>query len=342
MENTNQQNTFYVYTDQNNNDYAPESLAYIYRIENKGRTVMINNEKYIQVNKEDVNEIVNKSGNTRIPQYKKCELATDREFRSPTIKQTHQSNFFVYKDQNNNLYIIEPLTIRIANKGPAVMINNEKYIQVTADDIKDIVEKSNYDRVPVYKNCILQEEKENTPINNPKYFTYYETVGNNKLYVNKEIFDLCESNGINLNDKKRIVIGDSKYYEIDKNELDSFMKKTGYTGQKQSAVLKDHRTLKINICRIQDKYYIPAGIYYKYNLETNKDNIYVNGVLYVNVTEEDIANTMKSYEEDGINTELKELSVNPIKKKEDNQVKKELDDMLNNQTSPLLPESIVK
>ena len=106
MENENQQSTFYVYKDQNNNVYAPESLAYIYKIENKGQTVIINNEKYIQVNKEDIDEIVNKSSNTRTPQYKNCELVTDKEYRTSTITPTHQSTFFVYTDQNNNLYII--------------------------------------------------------------------------------------------------------------------------------------------------------------------------------------------------------------------------------------------
>ena len=59
---------FDIYKDQKNNLYMPESLAYVHKISNKGQVVIINNERYIEVNKEDVEQVTKESNNFKVPQ----------------------------------------------------------------------------------------------------------------------------------------------------------------------------------------------------------------------------------------------------------------------------------
>ena len=244
---TTYQTSFIVYTDQNNDTYVNESIAYANKITNKGRTIIIHNTKYIKVNKEDIDEIVRRSNNDTLPNYKKCKL-TGKKIKDPTIKSTHQSTFIVYTDQNNKKYIIEPFakTYKISNKGKTIFINNKKYIEINDDDIKDIMKKSEYSKIPEYKRCRLKE-KEEKQISIPKYFTYFEIVDSKKLYINDEILKLCKVNNINLNETNKIIINKELYYEIEKDELDKLMKQTGYIGQKQSAIISQPKAMENDV-----------------------------------------------------------------------------------------------
>ena len=295
---TTHQTTFNVYTDQNNNMYILEPLAFANKITNKGKMVMIKNEKYMQVNKEDIEEIMRKTNNDRLPIYKKCNLV-DKTIDNPLIKPIHQASFFVYKDQHDNLYVAKAFAHQYGiNEGKEIKINNTIYIQINENDIKDIIEKSNYSRIPEYKRCNLKESKDNNIINH-NYFTYYEDLDNNTIYISKDINDLCKINGIKTSDKTK-TIKNNEYYSISKDDLNTFMKKTGYIGQKQKAVLKDKQVMTINIYKIGDDAYIPVGLYSKYNSIENKETTTLDGVKYVKVTEDEVIETKNTYKNDGI------------------------------------------
>lgn len=159
--------------------------------------------------------------------------------------------FDIYKDQKNNLYMPESLAYvhKISNKGQVVIINNERYIEVNDNDIKDIMEKSKYERIPNHKRCKLKE-KEEKQISTPKYFTYYEIVDSKKLYINDEILKLCKDNNISIDATNIISINKAPHYEISKENLDKLMKITEYTGQKQSAVISPVKTKEEEIKKV--------------------------------------------------------------------------------------------
>ena len=241
---------FDIYKDQKNNLYMPESLAYVHKISNKGQVVIINNERYIEVNKEDIEQVTKESNNFKVPQYKECNLV-DKQLDNPLIKSTYQTSFIVYTDQNDKKYVLETLTkiYKITNKGKTILINNERYIEVNDNDIKDIMEKSKYERIPNHKRCKLKE-KEEKQISTPKYFTYYEIVDSKKLYINDEILKLCKNNNISIDATNIISINKAPHYEISKENLDKLMKITEYTGQKQSAVISPVKTKEEEIKKV--------------------------------------------------------------------------------------------
>ena len=304
------QSDFIVYTDQNNNTYIAESLAFISKIPNNGKMVMINNTKYMQVTKEEIDEVIKKSNYDKIPKYKNCKLI-DKQVDNPLIKPIHQVTFHVYVDQNANRYVHELFAkqYQIANRGQAIIVNNTRHIQVNDEDIKNIIERSKYLRIPEYYSCQVSDKKDQ--VTNPKYFTYYETVDDNRLYVSKEIAELCREKNIIVSKIPKLIQG-KEYYDIAKENLKKFMNETKYVGQKQSIVLKNEPIMKINLCRIDDKMYIPKGLFEKHGDITGRKLIRVDGVEYVQVTGEDIMNTRIAYTKDGINTKLTELKVQKI------------------------------
>ena len=296
------QATFYVYVSKNGNKFILEQLANLYNLTCKGIRTTFGSENYVQVNPEDIDYIVKSSKNSRKPLYK--------SLLDIKVNKVTQNNYALYSDQNNNLYISTAIASKynITNKGKEILIKNEKYIQVNSEDINYITQSSNNTMIPLYKKCHLHEKKQN--IVNHKYFIFYEDVENNKVFVNRDIYDLCKANGIDISGHPRI-IENHNGYEISKEQLDEFMKKTGYIGKKQFIVFKNPPTMKINICEINGEVYIPAGLFLKHDTQNNRKILTVSGVKYISVNPADIRNMRHAYLKEGIQTELRAIKIDP-------------------------------
>ena len=292
--------SFVVYTDQNNNKYIIESLANENNITNKGKAISIKNQKYIQVDNNDINNIIVKSNNTKTPINKKCTVVNKKE-NTTTYDPTRQTTFNIYTDQYNNQYIPEALAyVFKINSKNMVMIEGEKYSRVTADNIKEILNKSNNTRVPINKKCKLVDKKYNDPFIKPihqsKFFVYPI---DDKLYIPGAFAYAYKIH----NKGSEKVIGNEIYIQVDKDDIKTIVEKSNYSRIPEYKVYKQNE--KTNTSK-QFTYYeiidnkklcVSSEILElckKNNIAINeKRRIFINDMPYYEISQESLDEVMK-------------------------------------------------
>ena len=240
-----------------------------------------------------------------------------------TEQEQIQAQKFIVYYTDENIFFINAYLIRrfgIEPKGPSITVDDTPYIQVYRDDIDYIVSESKGTLIPEYKHYETKKDKKpvdydyaNDGITKNNYYTYYEDIENNKLYVTEDIKETLKELNINLDESSKEIEG-KPCYPINKDLLDA-LKQKGYIGQKQS-LLKKHEEKEIGVCELNGDIFIPESILAKYS-ERNKDDalkskkIKVDNELFIKISKEALDKLIKFYYEDDINLKFKELKIKP-------------------------------
>ena len=100
----------------------------------------------------------------------------------------------------------------------------------------------------------------------------------------------------------------------------SYLDKKEYEKSKEN---KTNQLLNVFICKANDDMYIPLEIYKKYKEIETRKQIKVDGILYININENDLAEIKKAYLNDNIDINLVKKVIAPKNKELNNMLKKE-------------------
>ena len=157
-------------------------------------------------------------------------------------------SFIVYKDTNHNnkLYLsnafctkyeIQPISKRI--------LNGHTYCNVTEEDIQKIEELSKTEKV-IYKRKYVEIalDDERKPAEN--LFIYYFDIEEKKLYIPRNIYEVCKKASIEIEANPKI-LEEKNCYSIIEEQLKEIEQKTNYRGIERLLKPKNSQILELNI-----------------------------------------------------------------------------------------------
>ena len=293
-----------------------------------------------------------------LPDYIKC--------LSLTPQTQTQRQFIVYQDEDN-MYIGEYVAEKysIPNRDKKITVDGVVYTKILPYEIHDIINKSNHTEIPFYKQYAKKEaEIEITPKETKlseiiihRVMTYYKDINNNQLYVDRNGYELSKTVDIEIEGTPSI-IDDRNCYSITQEQLNSLMEKTNdhCTWVPKSIISENksieaeenykideddnnYRNLEINRCELNGKIFIPEKAYTEFKEKTNQKRIRVAGILYINVTEEEMEYLKAEYKKIGIKIIFKDIIIAPNKKTNESKrdpeaAKKALDSMFTTYKNP--------
>ncbi|MBR3145941.1 MAG: hypothetical protein IKF47_01630 [Bacilli bacterium] len=258
-----------------------------------------------------------------LPGYIPCiTLINKKEIQTiePPKAQT-QNQFIVYVDQNNNKYITKNITNKygITNKDETITVDGITYVKVYQSNIDDIIKKSGNTETPIYKDYYNNQvsnydapeltKEQGKPIDPPyvhvhHIMSYYYDMQDNKYYLDREGLDIARKYNVEIEGTPTIAL-DKNCYSITKEQIENLKEKTieMYSWIEKAVLInKDKPTIKsvlaVHICNIDNNNFIPLDIFKKYKLMQAQKLIKVDGIIYINVTEDDLAEIKMSYSKD--------------------------------------------
>lgn len=251
---------------------------------------------------------------------------------------TYDNRYFIeYFDSNLHIdmYTVLSLVDGILMQNPNLKISHENL----ASNCKEL----NIDVLPDYIKCYtsyLQELMPKPPKQNQtnqenqkqviyvhRIMTYYFNMNTNTYYLDRKGYETSKENNIEI-EGNPIIIENRNCYSITKEELDKLIENTNgkYRWMKKNVITKEikpNKLLDVSICRINDAMYIPLDVYIKYKERETRKIIKVDGVLYINIDENDLVEIKKAYLNDNININLVKKEVVPKNKELNDMLKKE-------------------
>lgn len=311
---TQTQRLFIVYVDQHDNMYIVESLANDYNIPNRGGSINVDGAKYVKVYQSDIQDIEEKSRHSLAPEYRRyyvneLESIDSKKNATPPTLTITQAQFIVYIDQTNNYYVAEDVLNKFGmpKRGKSIIVDGIKYFQVYRTDIYDIVKKSNNTLIPIFKRYNLIEGKnqeknlkynyaeDERKIVTHKIMTYYYDINSATHYLNREGYEISRLYGVEIEGKPKIIEG-KNCYSITRSQLNELVDKTReeYTWMCKNIVAEKETNnnksfLSTFICKIGNDTFIPQDFFTKYKERTNQKRIKVDGTLYIQVSETELA-----------------------------------------------------
>ena len=243
--------------------------------------------EYIEATLKDITSIIYQTKNTSEPYQPIYKF-----FKQNPVKLRLNTN-------NKNTSVIKDNTELFVNR---TLYEKAKKENIEIEGKPKVIENKNYYSITKEQLDILNKKQDNKKT----IITYNDKI-NNKYYQKEEDIENKQGNPKNI-------MGHT-CYEISKEKLDKQNKKIITV----SVYLKQNKTLNINITSLNNNIYIED----KYTKEKqNKQQIRIDGALYTQVNELELANIKKELTKEGNEVIFKQRKI--VKKN------KELNDMFNN------------
>ena len=242
--------------------------------------------EYIEATLKDITNIIYQTKNTSEPYQPIYKI-----FKQNPVKLRLNTN-------NKNTSVIKDNTELFVNR---TLYEKAKKENIEIEGKPKVIENKNYYSITKEQLDILNKKQDNKKT----IITYNDKI-NNKYYQKEEDIENKQGNPKNI-------MGHT-CYEISKEKLDKQNKKIITV----SVYLKQNKTLNINITSLNNNIYIED----KYTKEKqNKQQIRIDGALYTQVNELELANIKKELTKEGNEVIFKQRKI--VKKN------KELNDMFN-------------